>query len=167
MENARKKDIVFQRLQTPIHFYEAYGELLYDLDINSFEDLRKKYRGKPREMAKVWYVLNHFNALGLLIKEGLATAEQIFQQYLPLSVILIYQKYEGEIINSRYRHGPTMEVHNPDAYKGFEMLYEEAWRLYPKTPTGPWSMEDLLRDAREMDEFLRAKKGSKGERVST
>ena len=40
MENARKKDIVFQRLQTPIHFYEAYGELLYDLDINSFEDLR-------------------------------------------------------------------------------------------------------------------------------
>jgi hypothetical protein len=158
MENARKKDIVFQRLQMPLQFYQIYGELLYARDITSFETLRTKWGGKPEEMGKLWYVLNHFNSLGILIEEGLATPQQIFKQYLPISIILLYERFKGEMINSRYRHEPQLEVHNPDAYRGYELLYNEAKRLYPRTPTGPWTREDLLRDAREMDEFLRAEK---------
>jgi hypothetical protein len=156
MENARKKDIVFQRLQMPLQFYQAYGELLYARDITSFETLRTKWGGKPDEMAKLWYVLNHFNSLGILIEEGLATPKQIFKQYLPIGVIRLYERFKGEMINSRYRHEPKLEIHNPDAYKGFELLYDEAKRLYPDTPMGPYTDEELIQHAREIDDLLRS-----------
>ncbi len=79
-EEIRRRDLVFQRLQMPIQFHKAYGELLYARDITSFEALRTKMGGKPEEMAKLWYVLNHFNSLGVLVQEGLATSDQIFKQ---------------------------------------------------------------------------------------
>ncbi len=104
-------------------------------------------------MPKLWYIMNHFNALGILLKEGLATPEQIFQQYLPISIVTVYEKYRPEIIAAHLT--PSMEVHNPDAYMGFELLYKEAKRLYPKIPTGPWSKEILLEHARRIDELLR------------
>jgi hypothetical protein len=157
-EKLRRRDLVFQRLQMPLQFYQVYGELLYARDITSFETQRTKWGGKPEEMGKLWYVLNHFNSLGILMEEGLATPQQIFKQYLPISIILVYERFRGEMINSRYRHEPKLEVHNPDAYKGYELLYKEAKRLYPRTPTGPWTREDLLRDAREIDELLKAEK---------
>jgi hypothetical protein len=158
MENARRKDLVFQRLQMPIQFFQVYSELLADRDITSYQALREKYVGKPEEMAKVWYVLNHFNSLGILVQEGLATPKQIFKQYLPISVILIYEKFKGEMINARYRHSPKLEVHNPDAYTGFEFLYNEAKRLYPLTPNGPWTRDELLKDAEEIDDLLKSEK---------
>ncbi len=157
-EKIRRRDLVFQRLQMPIQFYQAYGELLYARDITSFEVLRTKMFGKPEEMAKLWYVLNHFNSLGVLVQEGLATPEQIFKQYLPIGMMIIYERFRGEIVNSRYRHEPKLEVHNPDAYMGFELLYREAKRLYPNTPLGPWTREDILRHAKEIDELLRSEK---------
>jgi hypothetical protein len=71
MENARKKDIVFQRLQTLMQFYETYADVLYTIEFRSYEEFREKYARKPEWMSNVWYVLNHFNALGLLVKRAL------------------------------------------------------------------------------------------------
>ena len=153
-EKMRRRDLVFQRLQMPLQFYQVYGELINAIDISSFETLRTKWGRKSEEMGKLWYVLNHFNSLGILIEEGLATPQQIFKQYLPMGIIILFERFKGEMINARYRHEPKLEIHNPDAYRGYELLYNEAKRLYPRTPTGPWTREDLLRDAREMDEFF-------------
>jgi len=156
-ENTRRKDIISQRLQTPLQFYEAYGEIMWDREITSYETMREKLLHKPKEMARVWYVLNHFNSLGILVQEGLATSQQVFKQYLPQSVIVIYEKFRGEIVNSRYRHAPKLEVWNPDAYMGFEFLYEEAKRLYPMVPQlGGFTREELIEHAREIDELLKA-----------
>jgi hypothetical protein len=151
-EKQRKRDFVFQKLQAPLQFYEAYGTLLYTRDWKTYEEFREKYYWKTDLMPKLWFVLNHFNALGLLIKEGLATPEQIFQQYLPLSIINIYEKYRPEIVVARYT--VSMEVHNPDAWGGLELLYGEAKRLYPKSPKPGLTREVLLEHARKMDELL-------------
>jgi hypothetical protein len=156
-EKLRRRDIVFQRLQSSqLQFFEAYGYLLGLRDWETYEEFREKHYGKPEVMPKLWMVLNHFNALGLLLKDGLATPEQIFQQYLPISIIIIYERYKGEIIVSRLT--PSMEVHNPDAYKGFELLYREAKKRYPKTPS-LFSKEALLEHARRIDELMKTEAG--------
>jgi hypothetical protein len=156
-ENARRKDLVFHRLQIPHEFYKAYYELLYARDITSYEALREKWFNKTEEMSRLAYVLNHYNSLGVLIQEGLATPQQIFKQYLPIGVIILWERFRGEMVNARYRHKPRLEVHNPDAYAGFELLYREAKRLYPNTPnTSDYTREDFQRDAREMDELLKS-----------
>ncbi len=155
-ENLKKRDFVFQKLQAPIQFYEAYGPVMWTSDWKTYEEFRQKYYHKPDLMPKLWYIMNHFNALGLLLKEGLATPEQIFQQYLPISILLVYEKYKPEIIAAHFT--PSMEVHNPDAYAGFELLYSEAKRLYPKTPLGPFPREVLLDHAKRIDELLKAEK---------
>ena len=157
IEKMRRRDMVFQRLQaSQLQFFEAYGFLLWLNGWKTYEEFRNLYYHKPEVMSKLWMVLNHFNALGLLIKDGLATPEQIFQQYLPISIIIMYRKYMGEIIISRLT--PSMEVHNPDAYKGFELLYKEAMKRYPKTPVRPISKEELLEHARRVDELLKEEK---------
>jgi hypothetical protein len=74
-------------------------------------------------MAPVYYILNFFNSLGLLIKEGLATPEQVFQQYAPNSIVFVYERYKPEIMIAHVT--PSMEVHNPEAYGGFELLYRD------------------------------------------
>ena len=150
----RRRDLVFQRLQTSLQFFEAYSACLDATGWNTYEEVRDKYYGKPDLMPKLWLVLNHFNALGLLIKEGLATPEQIFQQYLPISIIAIHEKYKAELVIARLT--PSMEVHNPKAYEGFELLYKEAIKLYPKSPLGPIPKEVLLEHARRVDELLKA-----------
>jgi len=150
----RRRDLVFQRLQTSLQFFEAYGTCLYATGWKTYEEFRDKYYGKSDLMPKLWLVLNHFNALGLLIKEGLATPEQIFQQYLPLSIMSIHEKYKAELVIARLT--PSMEVHNPKAYEGFELLYQEARKRYPKAPVGPLPKEILLEHARRVDELLKA-----------
>ena len=154
-EKTRKRDLVFQKLQVPLQFYEAYYPVLWTKDWKNYEEFRgKHYVDKTDLYPKVAYILNHYNALGLLVKDGLATPEQVFQQYLPLSIITIFEKYKGEIAISRLT--PSMEVHNHDAYRGFELLYVEAKRLYPKSPLGPFNREILLGHARKVDEILRS-----------
>ena len=158
-ERMRRRDLVLHRLQIPHEFYKAYYELLYARDITSYEVLREKWHNKPEEMSRLAYVLSHYNSLGVLVQEGLATPQQIFKQYLPIGVIILWERFRGEMVNARYRHKPRLEVHNPDAYAGFELLYREAKRLYPNTPnTSGYTREDFIRDAREIDELLKAEK---------
>jgi hypothetical protein len=52
------------------------------------------------------------------------------------------------------RYTPSMEVHNPDAYSGLELLYGEAKRLYPKSPAPNATREVILEHARKLDELL-------------
>jgi hypothetical protein len=154
-EKIRRRDLIFQKLQVPLEFYEAYYPALRNRDWNSIEEFREKHILKESGlMPKVSYLLNHFNALGMLYQEGLATPEQIFQQYVPLSIITIFEKYKGLIVLDRLT--PSMEVHNPNAFKGFELLYNEAKRLYPKSPRGPFTREVLLEHARKVDDLLKS-----------
>jgi hypothetical protein len=136
----------------------TYTETLYEIEFKTFEEFREKYARKVEWMSKVWFMINHYNSLGLLVKEDLTTSEQIFQQYLLIGIIMIYEKYRPEMINASYRHDPKLEIHNPNAYGGFEFLYNKANRLYPGTPRGPWTKEDLVRHAREIDDLLRAER---------
>ena len=66
------------------------------------------------------------------MKEGLANPEEIFQLYLPWSIIGIWEKYHPIIMRNRI--SPNGEVHTSDAYKGYELLYNEAKERYPNTP---------------------------------
>ena len=152
-EKIRRRDLVFQRLQaSQLQFFEAYWKILR-MQFNSVEELREKYLG-TEYYPIMNYVMNHFNALGILMKEGLATPEQIFQQYSPMSIISIYEKFRGLITIDRLT--PSMEVHNPDAWKPFEMLYLEAKKIYPNTPKSFFTKEELLAHARRVDELLKA-----------
>ena len=103
-------------------------------------------------MTDIYYVLNHFNALGILYKDGIADAEQIFQLYNSYSLIGFYEKYKHIILVSRMT--TSGELHNPDMYKPYELLYLEARRRFPKSGKIPSSEEELIEHGRLFDGHL-------------
>jgi hypothetical protein len=162
-EKIKRRDLVFQRLQaSQIQFYEAYLSV-YMLEWKNYEDFRSRYYGKVEQMSKVYFILSHFNALGILYKDGIADLDQIFQLYTPTSIITMYELLRPEILAQRiswdYPH-IWGEVSNPDNYMPFEQLYKEAKRRYPKIVQGSGGMDwavrkvEMLEPARRIDEML-------------
>jgi hypothetical protein len=158
-EKIRRRDLVFQKLQPSTRdFLKAMFNTWNMTDWNTIEEYRSKYVWKvnPEANLDFYYVLNHFNALGILYKDGIADPEQIFQLYNSYSLIAFYEKFEPLIMVARLT--PSGELHNPDMYKPFELLYREAKRRYPKSGKLPASKEELLEHGRFFDEHLGLKK---------
>ncbi|MBM3292157.1 hypothetical protein FJY84_05715, partial [Candidatus Bathyarchaeota archaeon] len=142
-EKIKRRDLVFQRLQVPMQqHYDAFYTVMKMTDWKTTEEFERKYGYwmDQNKFTKFMYIINHFNALGILYKDGIATAEQIFQLYLPMVIIQLYEKFEP-MIQSR-RIASSGGVLNPDAWKPFEMLYLEAKRRYPDIPPMANSFEE-------------------------
>jgi len=50
---------------------------------------------------------------------------------------------------------PSGELHNPDMYMPYELLYREAKRRYPKTGGMPESREEFMEHGKHFDELLK------------
>ena len=157
IENTRKKDLINQRLQQNMTYLDAYWTALNMTDWSTLEEFYAKYTPteNPEKFLKLQYVLSHYNALGNLLVEGLVEADQIFSLYLPWSIMFLWEKFLPVMMRNRILY--TGVVHNPGAYKGFEVLYEEAKRRYPKVDTTyPSDPEERRRFEHMIAEHLRA-----------
>jgi hypothetical protein len=153
-EKTRKNSLVYQRLQALHQFYDSYFAVLLMTDWNTMEEFLKKYGPRTNFNAhiKYRYVVNHYNTLGIMMKDGLVTADEIFQLYMPYGIIGIYEKFKPMLMRDRIT--PSGEVHNPDANKGYELLYTEAKRRYPKSPPFASSEEEQWEHTRRIQEYL-------------
>ena len=154
-DRLRRRDLVFQRLQVQMQqHYDAFYTVMKMTDWKTTEEFERKYGYwvDHVQFSKFMYIINHFNALGILYKDKIATSDQIFQLYLPMVVIQLYEKFEP-MIQSR-RIAPSGAVLNPDAWKPFELLYLEAKRMYPGIPAMADSFEETIAGRRRLDEVL-------------
>ena len=155
VENARRKDLIVQRLQLPLQYHDAYWTALRMWDFKTLEEFLDKYQ-KPENIdkyIKLQMLLSHYNSLGILMTDGLAEPEQIFQLYLPYSVMYIWEKFLPVMMRNRIL--PSGVVHNPDAYKGFELLYLEAKRRYPKCEFVLYDTTEGWRDSqKQLSDYL-------------
>ncbi|MBN1682735.1 hypothetical protein JW865_04190 [Candidatus Bathyarchaeota archaeon] len=131
-EKIKRRDLVFQRLNVNmIEHYRILGEVMNIRDWNTFEEFSKRYSlvSNFEVFAKISYVINHYNCLGILMKDGIIKAEEVFQLYQPNAAYAIYTLYEPYIISQRMNR--RLEPTCPENFKGFEYLYHEIKRRYP------------------------------------
>jgi hypothetical protein len=158
-EKVRRRDMVFQKLQINMN---QYFNILYDVlgmtDWNNLEEWASKYGrlNNPEAFSKIMYIISHYNALGILLKDGVVKSEEVFQLYLANVVYALYCMYEPWIMTQRINLAG--EPVNPEALNGFEYLALEAKRMYPNLvslrewPQGPSGSGGW---GRAWDEFFR------------
>jgi len=159
-EKISRRDMVFQRLN--VNMYQHY-KILYDVlnirDWNTIEEFRSKYSltANPEAFSKIVYVINHYNCLGILLRDGIVDADEVFQLNPPNAAHAIYTMYEPWIVTQRMSLDgkPTY----PDNYKGFEYLYHEIVKRYPgMVPLREWgtrSDDFRVKWGRTWDEFFK------------
>ena len=120
----RRKDIIFQS-HTPRspEYYNIFTDVVKMRDYTTYEDYTEKYSEEQRNKAS--YLYQHFNTIGILYLEKIASPDEIFQIYPPYAVILLWEVFETMIISLR------VIVDYPDFLKPFESLYSEAKRRSP------------------------------------
>ena len=123
-DKARRKDIIFQS-HTPRNpeYFEIFTKVVQMRDYTTRKEYEEKYTEEQRTKAN--YLFSHFNVIGVLYLDNIATGDEIFQIYPPHSVILLWEVLEPMIRDLR------VDVTNPDHLKPFESLYREARRRTP------------------------------------
>ena len=123
-EKARRKDIIFQS-HTPRspEYFELFMKVIQMHDYTSRKEYEEKYTEEQRVQAN--YLFSHFNVIGVLFLDNIATGDEIFQIYPPHAVILLWEALEPMIQYLR------VDVSNADFLKPFEALYHEARRRTP------------------------------------
>jgi len=123
-EKARRKDIIFQS-HTPRspEYYEMFTKVTQMRDYTTRQEYEKKYTEKEKSRAN--YLLQHFNIIGILFLDNIATGDEIFQIYPPYAVILLWEALEPMIRELR------VDASSPDHLKPFESLYHEARKRNP------------------------------------
>ena len=157
-EKIRRRDQVFQRLQlNMVQWFDNQFDVMYNYaDFKSVEEFRSKYSRfvNPEAQTRIFYVINHFNSLGILLKERLIDADLLFQLYNPVTVVSIYEKYEPVIRTQGI--SPNGVIYDPMSYYGYKYLYAEAKKRYP---TLKWAsatnQKDFVERGRMYDEFFK------------
>jgi hypothetical protein len=159
-EKIRRRDQVFQKLQVNML---QHNNVLYEVmnmtDWKTLEELTLKYgrRTNPEAFAKRSYILNHYNCLGILLKDGLVDEDELFQLYPPNTTVALYSEFELWIKTQRMHSDGKPSF--PEAYRGFEYLADVARKRYPNLlPLRMWTGVQPSDDAgawgRKWDEYF-------------
>lgn len=152
-EKIRRRDMVFQKIN--VNTYQFY-DMMYDVarmtDWNTLEEFQRKYSYwvNPEAYKKFIYIMNHYNCLGILLRDGLVDTGQIFQLHSA-----------GWLMRFCETFRPWMDVQgiHDDYFGGLKYLEAEARRLYPDasrfSDTGLMrSLEEVLERDRKRNEVL-------------
>jgi len=123
-ERIRRRDMVFQRLNVNmIQWYNILYDVLRMVDWETLEDFRKKYDrwSNPEAMAKMMYIFNHYNSLGILVRNGIVDALEVYQLYAPSTIINLYNKFR-----------PFLDTFPHEYMSGFRFLADDARKRYPE-----------------------------------
>jgi hypothetical protein len=158
-ETTKRRDQVFQRLQlNMVQRFDNQFDVMYNYsDFKSVEEFRSKYSRfvNPEAHTRIYYVLNHYNNLGILLKDGLIDADLLFQLYSPWSIVSVYEKYELPIIRTQ-GVSPNGVMYDPMAYYGIKYLYAEAKKRFPTLRwTSVSNQNEFVERGRMFDEFFK------------
>lgn len=123
----RQKELLLERNKIGLEYIRSWADVVFVQDWKNLAELQEKYPWDTHfeERARVLYILNVYNSLGLLLKEKVTEPHLMFKMFPPPAVISTWKKYEAWIQEVR-------ELSNdPQEYDGFEFLYNEVRRLYP------------------------------------
>ena len=126
---SRQRELIFQRLQGySLEYTTAFAEVANMKDWSSTEEWRNKYgsEANPEAWARYTYIKRVYNLAGILLKENITDAKLIFQLYPPYSVIRMWEQFVD--LNDDLRRRSNY----PTAFEGFEFLYNEAKKMFPK-----------------------------------
>ena len=158
-EKIRRRDQVFQKLQlNMMQWWDVFFDVMYKYtDFKSVEEFRSKYGyyENPEAHKKIFYVLNHYNSLGSLLKDDLIDADLLFQLYIPWSFMTVYERFELPCIKPQGVL-PNGVVYDPTSYHGIKYLYAEAKKRYPKLDYPALrTREEFVERGRMFDELFK------------
>jgi hypothetical protein len=157
-ERIRKRDQVFQRLQTDPQWFDTIFDIMYNYsDFKNVEEFRSKHSRfvDPGAHTKIYYVLNQYNSLGILLKEGLIDADLLFQLHTPWTFASIYKKYELPCILTQ-GISPDGVIYDPLSYYGIKYLYAEVKKRYPTLTMGSAiNQDEFVKRGGMFDEFFK------------
>jgi hypothetical protein len=134
-EKIRRRDMVFQRLNVNmIQHYKVMYEVHRMIDWETVEDFYRKYYyiANPEAFPKILYLINHYNSLGILVRDGIVKAEEIFQLYSAGSLVSFYDKFRPYLdITGVQAVGDSGVVKTDPYFSGIKFLYGVAKRMYP------------------------------------
>jgi hypothetical protein len=101
------------------------------------------------------YIMNHYNSLGILVKEGIVDSDQVFMIYSPGIFSRIYRKFRPWLDTQGYRR---FDGKGTPYYSGIRHLHAEALRLYPDVGylELPKSIDDLMQNVRRQEELRKS-----------
>jgi hypothetical protein len=127
-EKTRQNDIISNRLQLrSLEYYLTYNEVMMMTDWNTFEEFTKKYgRDNNWEAYAKWsYLMGNYDHVGKLLKDKIVEEDQLFDLYIPPTIIRCWEVFEPVV------EGVREVLGYPDTFKNFEFLYDVAKKKYP------------------------------------
>jgi len=150
MEKIRRRDMVFQKLNiNTLEHYKVLFDVQKMVDWDTFEEFERKYSYwvNTEARAKVQYLMNHYNGIGILLKEGIVEAVEVYKQYSPDQIVALYEKFKLYLDRYQYEY-----------MDGFRFLYGETKRRYPDAGKSGLarSLDEIIERARQVDASARA-----------
>ena len=75
--------------------------------------------------AKAQHVLNHYNALGLLLKKQATDPDLLMSLYTPSAILTVCNKFERVVVGMREG------ANDPRHFEGIDILKQEVLKRYP------------------------------------
>jgi hypothetical protein len=119
----RQNAILYQKFNTSLEYQIIVMEILSEHNWKTLDDIINL---DNKEKAKVYLILNHYHALGLLIKEKATNPDLVLSLYSPSAILTVCRKYEAVIKEMR-------EFTNDSTnFKGIDYLRDEVQKRYPE-----------------------------------
>jgi hypothetical protein len=125
-QNITRRAQLFMQIYQQMNSEESnrtWAEVM-NLECNNYNEFLRKYDSSvnPDSYGKRSHVWFNFNAIGVLVEEGLIDPDIVFRLTGPL-VVMQWQKWYGVIEEMR------KQENIPDALSGFEYLYTEMKKI--------------------------------------
>ncbi len=117
-----KNAILYQRFNTSLEYQKSLMEVLWEQDWKTLEDQDAL---DLESRAKSQHILNHYNALGLLLKKQATDPDLLMSLYTPTAILTVCKKYEMVLEQMRD------STNDPRHFEGIDILRDEVLKRYP------------------------------------
>jgi hypothetical protein len=114
--------ILYQRFNTNLEYQKALMEVIWEQEWKTLEEHGKM---DIEARAKSQHILNHYNALGLLLKKKATDPDLLMSLYTPTAILTVCTKFEK--IVGEMREG----ANDPRHFEGISILKEAVLERYP------------------------------------
>ncbi len=118
-----QNSILYQRFNTNLEYQKSLMEVLWEQDWKTLEEYGKI---SLESQAKAQHILNHYNALGLLLKKQATDPDLLMSLYTPSAILTVCTKYERVL--EQMRKG----ANDPRHFEGIDILRDEVLKKYPE-----------------------------------
>jgi hypothetical protein len=118
----RQNAILYQIFNTSLEYQKTLMEVVWEQDWKNLQDVNEMI---VEDRAKYQHILNHYNALGMLLKKQATDPDLLISLYTPSAILTVCKKYEPTIGEMR------VGTNNPRHFEGIDFLRDEVLKRYP------------------------------------